>query len=1319
MALFTEEQLHAIRSIIRRHHTAIIAGVFGPEALSPDEARLLEEAGMLKTKLAAIDDAYNLGHAIGIIDAPKAATMSLDAFRDYLRDNPFELTEAEERAVGASRMMAADHVRNLSAKIERETGRVISEAEQRDAIKEKTTTAIERRKTVGRLKTELGKITKDYDRDWHRVAITELHGARQRGQADHYRDTFGSDGYVFKRAMPDACKYCQELHNDPETGHPIIFKLSALEANGTNVGRKAADWRAVVGTVHPYCQCELVYLPDGWGFNEAGEMVPGGEVGPKIETSDELELSRRARRTLMKAQRTKGRLHFGGMTIAIENPAGSIRYWKTPEGLQGSTIMECAYGYIEGTRGARAEGQDEYDCFVGPTPGSDVVFVVHQQAPPDFDRWDEDKAMLGFTNANTAKAAYLAHYDDDRFFGSMSMMPLSEFREKVMRTGMPVEDGMVKAVPRADPIFDTFVIRPEVEIPEWLGLLLWARELGKGAGHKYVRRVPTGKPKPKYRYFYSITGGRGLGHDEELQVGSAFKVPHGDKEGHFHVTASSGDKVTIRHDESGHETTLSKQALQQLLHKHHAEAIGEKRKKLARDREAVGKHGSEKQKKRIEEEHQRFTARFGGDEKPKDKNLQGDAAGAGKDLRQMAEEQIAAKTKKDGPPTKEDRHTVTKKFPWGKEEVQLWREGRDWHVSWKDEKGKVQEADFRTVSQAARHVFVNTKGQPDEATYKKETGKSPPGVSWNFFGAKVSKKRETMATKKHEGGHNERLQLGELGGLEGLAKLQTFRTEAEARQAAQSIGWAGAHVQPLGSLARTKLPGGVKVGSWVLMEGDRQVVTQDAFSALQDLPKQKRHDPEPPKVERVQKEPVSPDALPKARTKVISQILDASGLDPGTVDTGATAFYEHFSDKHSGHVKDSKVKRILGSGKDPGQIVQELISETIKASGAKTWRDLNEGGIQGGALSVMEHLTEYEELEGLRLPDSVVERHLIEEQMEHYRDQMEAYQEAHGEDRDDDGDLDERDLTDEEAADLSDDAFDFDPSMFRSMTWASTLRVVKGSRKALWRDGVGRVWVQLTAEAGERLVKSDQHIIEVPTYRRGELTTRYFQPAGLRKSGSGYHKQVFIISQMGNRAVDTGPRGQAIQNKRLNPEHDFTENRKPPAKAGFDPLTEWREKYLNDFFYRKYPKALSREKLELNVGLNQAPITAEQYVQAYDNIVNPEVTRANRERVDREVARKAGRTAGGEVRRAAPIKKGEVTIRKRGLGHVTLRYGSSSFVVEVPDKGEASFPSLSSACDHVWCLQKGYSGAEEYKAKTGKNKVPSGAGWKFWGVRAA
>lgn len=134
-----------------------------------------------------------------------------------------------------------------------------------------------------------------------------------------------------------------------------------------------------------------------------------------------------------------------------------------------------------------------------------------------------------------------------------------------------------------------------VEIPEEVGEALWEEALFKARGHKYIRRVPTGKDKPKYRYYYNVAGGRGLAHQEELQVGAKFAFEHEGEAGHFDIIARDGDRLTIRHDESGHETDLHVDKFAGLLRQQHAKRIETEVARATETRKEAEKYGSEKQ----------------------------------------------------------------------------------------------------------------------------------------------------------------------------------------------------------------------------------------------------------------------------------------------------------------------------------------------------------------------------------------------------------------------------------------------------------------------------------------------------------------------------------------------------------------------------------------------------------------------------------------------------------------------------------------------------------------------------------------------------
>lgn len=131
-----------------------------------------------------------------------------------------------------------------------------------------------------------------------------------------------------------------------------------------------------------------------------------------------------------RARKLDGRREVHGMQISVENAAGTSRHWYDPHGKEsGSTRMLYDYGYIRGTKGTDG---DHVDVYVGPSPESEFVFIVTQMKKPDFKEVDEQKVMLGFNSAKKAKRAYLAHYNDARFFGSMKKMHIERFKAKVL-----------------------------------------------------------------------------------------------------------------------------------------------------------------------------------------------------------------------------------------------------------------------------------------------------------------------------------------------------------------------------------------------------------------------------------------------------------------------------------------------------------------------------------------------------------------------------------------------------------------------------------------------------------------------------------------------------------------------------------------------------------------------------------------------------------------------------------------------------------------------------------------------------------------------
>lgn len=145
------------------------------------------------------------------------------------------------------------------------------------------------------------------------------------------------------------------------------------------------------------------------------------------------------------AYKLQGRMDFQGLKISIENRKGSVRRGVDKDGHEWRTKMKHAYGYIRMSDGVRRKGTDgdHVDCFIGPSRGSEKVFVVHLNRA-DNGKFDEDKVFLGFDSKEAAKSAFDANYDKlgRKLFGGMTAMDMTVFKQRLAVKSK----GMIKSL---------------------------------------------------------------------------------------------------------------------------------------------------------------------------------------------------------------------------------------------------------------------------------------------------------------------------------------------------------------------------------------------------------------------------------------------------------------------------------------------------------------------------------------------------------------------------------------------------------------------------------------------------------------------------------------------------------------------------------------------------------------------------------------------------------------------------------------------------------------------------------------------------------
>ncbi|HUV11464.1 MAG TPA: hypothetical protein VMX12_10840, partial [Acidimicrobiia bacterium] len=279
---------------------------FGPAAAERAEelAAELAQTGLTpadEPDLIATPFAY--GRLLAASGDPDVMTAGPEAFAKRIEQAALpKLSATEQATVAMAQRHAGQYVTGLGDRVTANTMRAITGLEGgltpdqiRDVVRDKVAANRLRKESVAALKRDLGREVKDWTREWYRLALTETNNAIQLGTAAQLEDDHG-DPKVSKLPRPDACRACLDLYTEDGTT-PRIFRLSELRANGSNVGRPRAQWKATIEAMHPHCACVLVRVPEGMRW-EGRELVPDDAA---------------------KSHKLHYRTTFQGLPISIEN----------------------------------------------------------------------------------------------------------------------------------------------------------------------------------------------------------------------------------------------------------------------------------------------------------------------------------------------------------------------------------------------------------------------------------------------------------------------------------------------------------------------------------------------------------------------------------------------------------------------------------------------------------------------------------------------------------------------------------------------------------------------------------------------------------------------------------------------------------------------------------------------------------------------------------------------------------------------------------------------------------------------------------------
>jgi len=185
------------------------------------------------------------------------------------------LTRAGEYARGLGNTVADEVTEALEESWGPEEIEEEADAEKRQEhlslIREKVAEALATHRDYQELAQELARATGLYAHNWERIARTELQGAYNEGVFLEAVEDWGKDTHIARVTESGACPYCRKLLRDKD-GLPKIFPAQELINNGTNVGKKKADWLATVWPIHPNCRCDIMAVPPGMAVDSDGVL---------------------------------------------------------------------------------------------------------------------------------------------------------------------------------------------------------------------------------------------------------------------------------------------------------------------------------------------------------------------------------------------------------------------------------------------------------------------------------------------------------------------------------------------------------------------------------------------------------------------------------------------------------------------------------------------------------------------------------------------------------------------------------------------------------------------------------------------------------------------------------------------------------------------------------------------------------------------------------------------------------------------------------------------------------------------------------------
>lgn len=277
--------LDKINKIIEKHYSRLAVSVLGRGVFSPRELQELQKLGVdtsnessflelvyyhnfinnpiNSTSPNSIEDMEGQQSSSGIKPEGEAHTFSVETLNEQTKQSIDKLKEDAK-----SRLSNIIRSNNLAFKND-----ALQNLERSDIAD-----ALVKESSLGKVKQQLRDSAGDANRDWMRVALTEVSNAVGMGSVDRIvtdnRSNDLKEVIVYRVIVGDSktCKHCRKFYGDVGKP-PKLYRLSTLLGNGSNYGLQQSSWKPVIGATHPNTRTsQVIELKPGF------KVLPGGSV---------------------------------------------------------------------------------------------------------------------------------------------------------------------------------------------------------------------------------------------------------------------------------------------------------------------------------------------------------------------------------------------------------------------------------------------------------------------------------------------------------------------------------------------------------------------------------------------------------------------------------------------------------------------------------------------------------------------------------------------------------------------------------------------------------------------------------------------------------------------------------------------------------------------------------------------------------------------------------------------------------------------------------------------------------------------------------